>query len=182
MAPQAKEHAAARPSKVDRTWHLATDQFEIGVTELEYALMRTYEAFGRWQAECLASAADIQATGPENAILHVIRMHDRPKSIRDIARLTNREDIPNIQYSLRKLNKAGLIRRTGSGRSGVTYTVTDEGRRITDTYAGIRKSLLMSMLKELQHSDERLMQTAATLELIGGIYEQAARIASTHRR
>ena len=66
MAPKAKEHAAARPSKVDRTWHLATDPFEIGVTELEYALMRTFEAFGRWQAECLASVADVQATGPEN--------------------------------------------------------------------------------------------------------------------
>jgi len=169
-------------SNVDRTWHLATDPFEIGVTELEYALMRTFEAFGRWQAECLANVADLQATGPENAILHVIRMHDRPKSIRDIARLTNREDIPNIQYSLRKLNKAGLIKRMGSGRAGVTYTVTEEGRRITDRYAEIRKSLLISMLKELQHSDERFRQATSTLELIGGIYEQAARIASTHRR
>lgn len=109
-------------------------------------------------------------------------MHGRPKSIKDIARLTNRDDIPSIQYSLRKLNKAGLIQRTGSGRSDVTYTVTDEGLRITETFAHIRKSLLISMLKELHDSGDKLRQAASTLELVGGIYEQAARIASTHRR
>jgi predicted MarR family transcription regulator len=27
-------------------------------------------------------------------MLHIIRMHDRPKTIRDLARLANREDIP----------------------------------------------------------------------------------------
>jgi predicted MarR family transcription regulator len=178
-----KTEQPERPApEIDRTWHLATDPFEISVTDLEYALMRTFEAFGRWQAECLASIADIQASGPENALLHIIRMHGRPKSIKDIARLTNREDIPNIQYSLRKLNKAGLIRRIGSGRSGVTYTVTDEGLRITEAFAHIRRSLLISMLKELHHSGDKLRQAGTTLELVGGIYEQAARIASTHRR
>ncbi|MGN5480329.1 hypothetical protein ACTMU2_36800 [Cupriavidus basilensis] len=30
-------------------------------------------------------------------------MHDRPKTIRDLAQMTNRQDIPNIQYDLRKL-------------------------------------------------------------------------------
>jgi predicted MarR family transcription regulator len=182
VATRKYEQPDGRTAEIDRTWHLATDPFEISATDLEYALMRTFEAFGRWQAECLASVADIQASGPENAILHIIRMHGRPKSIRDIARLTNREDIPNIQYSLRKLNKAGLIRRTGSGRSGVTYAVTEEGLRITDAFAHSRKSLLISMLKELHHSGDKLRQAASTLELIGGIYEQAARIASTHRR
>jgi predicted MarR family transcription regulator len=83
-------------------------------TELEFALMRTYEGFARWQSECLASVADVAASGPENALLHIIRMNERPKTIKDLARLTNRDDVPNIQYSLRKLIGAGLVERKGT--------------------------------------------------------------------
>ena len=31
------------------------------------ALMRTFEGFGRWQSECLASVCDLAATGPIRA-------------------------------------------------------------------------------------------------------------------
>ena len=121
---------------LDRGWHLARTPLEIDVTEVEYALMRSYEAFGHWQAECLATVIEFSASGPENALLHIIRMNDRPKSIKDLARLANREDIPNMQYSLRKLIGAGLVVRNGSGRSGVTYSVTDAQLQLTFNYAG----------------------------------------------
>jgi predicted MarR family transcription regulator len=39
----------AQPGTLDRHWHLARTPIEIDVTELEYALMRSFEAFGRWQ-------------------------------------------------------------------------------------------------------------------------------------
>ena len=94
-------------------WHLAASDAEVDTTELEFALMRAFEGFGRWQSECLASVCDLAATGPENALLHIIRMNERPKSIKDLARLTNRDDVPNIQYSLRKLIGAGLVARQG---------------------------------------------------------------------
>ncbi|MFN6976853.1 MAG: winged helix DNA-binding protein, partial [Gemmobacter sp.] len=109
---------------LDYRWHLAQSAVEVATTELEFALMRTTEGFARWQSECLASVVDLAATGPENAMLHIIRMNDRPKSIKDLARLTNRDDVPNIQYSLRKLIAAGLVRRQGAGRAGVSYEVT----------------------------------------------------------
>ena len=90
-------------ASLDRRWHLAQSATEVDTTELEFALMRAFEGFGRWQSECLASVLDLAATGPENALLHIIRMNDRPKTMKDLARLTNRDDVPNIQYSLRKL-------------------------------------------------------------------------------
>ena len=114
--------SADQPKKMlDRSWHLARTPQEMDVAEIEYALIRCFEAFGHWQAECLASVADFAASGPENALLHMIRMNDRPKSVRDLAHMANRQDVPNIQYSLRKLIKGGLVVRSGSGRSGVTY-------------------------------------------------------------
>jgi predicted MarR family transcription regulator len=144
--------------------------------------MRAFEGFGRWQSECLASVSDIAATGPENAMLHIIRMNDRPKSIKDLARLTNRDDVPNIQYSLRKLIGAGLVTRKGSGRAGVTYEVTEEGRRVTDDYGALRRRLLIAAVDGVPGFAARLAEAGRTLNLLSGIYEEVARVAATHRR
>ena len=170
------------PRGLDLQWHLAKSPVEVDTTELEFALMRTFEGFGRWQSECLASVCDLAATGPENALLHIIRMNDRPKSIKDLARMTNRDDVPNIQYSLRKLIGAGLVLRKGAGRSGVTYEVTEEGRRVTDDYGAVRRRLLIQAVAGLPGFAERLSEATRTLNLLSGIYEEIARVAATHRR
>jgi predicted MarR family transcription regulator len=168
--------------RMDYRWHLAQSDVEIDTTELEFALMRAFEGFGRWQSECLASVSDIAAPGPENALLHIIRMNDRPKTIKDLARLTNRDDIPNIQYSLRKLLGAGLVDRMGSGRSGVTYQVTRQGRWITDEYGEVRRRLLIAAIDNLPGFAGRLAEATRTLNLLSGIYAEASRVAATHRR
>ena len=40
---------------LDRRWHLAGTDHEIAVAELEYAMIRSYEAFGRWQTARVAA-------------------------------------------------------------------------------------------------------------------------------
>ena len=167
--------------KLDRSWHLARTPQEMEVADLEYALIRCFEAFGHWQAECLATVGDFAASGPENALLHMIRANDRPKSVRDLAHVANRQDIPNIQYSLRKLVKAGLVAKSGSGRSGVTYETTQLGRDVCDRYADVRGDLLIESVRRLPELAKRLPDAAHALDLMTGIYEQAAREAATHR-
>jgi predicted MarR family transcription regulator len=168
---------------LDRRWHLATTPHEIAVSELEYAIIRCGEAFARWQAECLVAVSGIDVGGSDNALLHVIRMKERAKGVKEIARLTNRDDIPNIQYSLRKLLKAGLIEKSAqsSHRQGVTYRVTDKGYEVTELYAGLRRSLLIDFTGTVHEFVPQLTDAARTLDLMSGIYEQAARIAATHR-
>ena len=163
-------------------WHLSETDTEVICTELEFALMRCFEAFGRWQAECLASVSDIGASGPENAMLHIVRMNDRPKSIKELARLTNRDDIPNIQYSMRKLVTSGLVEKLGSGRTGVTYQATAKGKTVTDTYSTVRKRLLIEQIASLPEFDARLKEAGQSLNVLAGIYEEISRIAATHRR
>lgn len=177
-----KDAPASAPVGIDYHWHLSQGPGELETTELEFALMRTFEGFGRWQSECLASVCDLAATGPENAMLHIIRMNDRPKTLKDLARLTNRDDVPNIQYSLRKLLAAGLVLRRGAGRSGVTYEVTDEGRRVTDDYGALRRSLLIAAVGNVPGFAARLAEATRTLNLLSGIYEEISRVAATHRR
>ena len=60
-------------------WYLAQSAVEVDTTELEFALMRAFEGFGRWQSECRASVCDLAATGSENAKLRIVRMNDRLK-------------------------------------------------------------------------------------------------------
>jgi predicted MarR family transcription regulator len=172
----------AEDSTLDRRWHLAQSGSDVDTTELEFALMRAFEGFGRWQSECLASVCDLAATGPENAMLHIIRMNDRPKSLKEIARLMNRDDVPNLQYSLRKLLGAALIVRLGAGRSGVTYACTEAGLRVTDDYAVLRRKLLLAEIANVPGFAARLAEASRTLNLLSGIYEEVARVAATHRR
>lgn len=186
MVPVAKKIVQTQintgDTSLDRRWHLAQTAAEVDTTELEFALMRAFEGFGRWQSECLASVCDMAATGPENAMLHIIRMNDRPKSLKEIARLMNRDDVPNLQYSLRKLLGAGLIVRQGAGRSGVTYDCTDEGRRVTDDYAILRRKLFLAEIADMSGFAQRLAEAGRTLNLLSGVYEEIARVAATHRR
>lgn len=165
----------------DRRWHLAHTPHEVNVTELEYSLLRVYEAFDRWQAECFAAVSGFSASGSENALLHVIRLHDRPKPLKELARLTNRDDFPNLQYALRKLVKLGLVKQSG-GRSGSVYSVTEAGLQVTERYAKLRAALLIEFTETVAGFDSRLQEATQTLNLLSGIYEQAARVAATHRR
>lgn len=172
----------AGPRGLDFKWHLSSDAVEIATTELEFALMRTFESFGRWQAECLIAASGLTLSGPENALLHIIRMNDRPKSIKELARLSNRDDIPNIQYSLRKMVSDGLVTKQGTNRTGVTYEATDRGKSVTDTYAEIRRRLLLKELREMPDFAQKLEEVSRTLTMLSGIYEEVSRVVATHRR
>lgn len=169
---------------LDRRWHLARDDNEIAVAEFEYALMRCYEAFGHWQSECLAAVTGLALSGADNAILHIIRMKDRPKGVKEIGRLTNRDDVANIQYTIRKLLKAGLIKKNSAGnpRQGVTYQTTAEGIAVTEKYADLRQRLLMEFITDAKGIEENLDGNTRLLELLAGIYEQAGRIAATYRQ
>lgn len=170
-----------RGSELDRRWHLAQTPHEVNCTELEFALMRVGEAFQRWQGECLAAASGLSAAGNENALLHVVRLHDRPKPLKELARLTNRDDFPNLQYALRKLIKLGLIQQAG-GRNNAVYSVTARGRDVTDHYARLRAQLLLEFTSSINGIDDSFVAATQTLNLLSGIYEQAARVAATHHR
>ncbi|MDO6724933.1 winged helix DNA-binding protein [Celeribacter halophilus] len=176
MTKEKPEHRA-----LDFKWHLAGDNPAVATTEMEFALMRTFESFGRWQSECLVAVSGITLSGPENALLHVIRMNDRAKSAKELARLLNRDDIPNIQYSLRKMIADGFVEKQGSSRTGVTYEATDLGCEVTDRYSEIRRKLLVEEIQSLPEFVERLQSAARTLTILSGIYEEASRIVATHR-
>jgi predicted MarR family transcription regulator len=178
-----KKKAKRLPSaSLDKHWHLATEDSEVGLTELEFSIIRVSAAFERWQSDCLACCHGQSFSGSDTAVLHVIRMHDRPKSISEIGRLLKRDDQSNLQYGIRKLLKAGLIEKAKDGRSkkGVTYRVSELGLAVTDKYVVFRDELLVSLTRTVTDGMD-LEAIAKVLNLMSGLYDQASCVAATHR-
>ena len=167
---------------LDKHWHLATDDFEVGLTELEFSVFRVSAAFERWQSDCLGCCIGAPFSGTDTALLHVIRMHERSKSISELARLLKRDDVANLQYGTRKLLKAGLIeksRKAGS-KKDVTYQVSAAGRDVTDRYARFRRELLISTTRPMVGRLD-FESLARALNMMSAMYDQASGVAATHR-
>lgn len=179
---RSRRQARAGALPFDTHWHLGRCDREMALAELELSLFRTFAAFDRWQMECLAAVANKPLSSTDNAVLHVTRMKDRPKTITEIGQLLNRDDIPNLQYSIRKLQAAGLIEKCDCDRRrGLAYRTTAAGRRVTDRYAELRGNLLMPLVERVAGWDEQVDGTRRALDVLRGLYEQAGIFVATHR-
>ncbi len=168
-------------SKYTQNWHLANSATEVLVTEFEWGLIRLYEAFARWVQTTSSLLIDEDIKFAEHLILHIIRMHNRPKNSITIARMMNRDDLANLQYSLRKLEAAGLISKSKdkTGKS-FSYVVTDKGKQITDGYANIRSDLLIRAISTISDIDDRMAEMTKMVSVLTGIYEEMARSSTTY--
>lgn len=179
------EPSSRRKAETSETWHLARNKDEQNLAAFEFSLERAMHGYYRWKGACLAAVCgDVDGTfsGNDTAVLNVIRMKDLPKGLSEICRLLNRDDTANIQYSLRKLTKAGLIEKAAkSARKSTVYTVTARGRTVTDAYADLRANLLVSMSQALGDPARQMGGAEQMLNLITGLYEQASKQAAARR-
>lgn len=181
-AASRRSAAPRKHDELDTSWHLSRDELETGITELEFSLMRISAAFDRWIGECLEMVAGAPLGSAGAAILHVIALKNRPKTPSEIARLLNRDDVPNVLYSIRKLEGAKLVERVdGSRRKSVVYRVTRRGRSVVSAYAELRSKVLMPRVPRLEGWDARLAGSKDFLDLMRGVYDQAALVIATHR-
>ncbi len=162
----------------DRTWHLAETPQETEITEFELQLWRVFHGFIRWQEGCEKIANSTDLTGSELAVLHVIRMIERPKSVNDIMRLLNRDDTFNIHYSIRKLLKLGLIKKVSANKKASGYEIIEKGIKNTDAYKQIRKNTLIELFAK--ESDLNLEGIVKTLSKLKAIYDEADRLAASY--
>lgn len=163
-----------------RGWHLAKTELEYRVTAFEWSLAQLNEAFARFVTELgtLTTASELKYA--EHMILHAIRMQDRAKGGATIARLLNRDDLQNVQYSLRKLESLALIRKTREpGSTQAAYEITDKGRQRTDQYRDVRAELLIKRIDQIHNSPEQLEALTRLMSMLTGVYEEAARECAT---
>jgi predicted MarR family transcription regulator len=157
-----------------RTWHLATNADDELATSFEFALMQAYEAYQRWvvQGQRLVSYNELNFN--EIVVLHIVRMQERAKDAATIAKLVNRDDLPNVLYNLRKLVSIGLINKIRIG-AGTYFEITEQGRIETDRYAELRRDLLVANMHEITQFREKLKTATDLMHSLTGCYDTAAR-------
>ena len=161
----------------DAPLHLGQTDLELGLFELQHAVMCFSEAFQRHIASQLVRiTGDSNFSAQDCVILHAIRLGERPKSIPDIQHFTNRSDLANIQYSVRKLMKAGLVEKAENGaKRGTTYRLTAKGLDVTDEYVVARRRMADLLPYEPEGFVAESKLACRLLMLLTGLYDQVSR-------
>lgn len=158
--------------------HLAGTPHELAVTELEQALICAAEAFYRFAGALLGpDARTHNITGQDCVILQQLVGAAGPRRVADLARFANRDDIANIQYSLKKLIRAGWAHRVkGAAARDITFAATDAGRSVSAVLVALRRDLLMAPVGTIPQIDDQLRAAARALGLLTGFYDNATRV------
>jgi predicted MarR family transcription regulator len=161
-------------------WHLATDDLEAKLSEFEFLLWRLFYSFNKWHEDCQSCVSNDAVSADEIALMHLIRMRDRPKTISEIARLMNRDDLQNIQYSLRKLTSMGIIQKSKKQSKKIVYfEITEKGSKITEKYGRVRRDFIIKLLNNTQLLDWQPIFD--TLTKFKNTYDEASRLATLSR-
>jgi predicted MarR family transcription regulator len=157
-----------------RSWHLAATERDELVTGFEFALMQVFESYQRWCVQAARLVGHSEITYNEVVVLHVVRMQERAKDAATIAKLVNRDDLPNVLYNLRKLVSLGLVQKVKIG-SGTFFEVTEQGRIETERYAELRRDMLLASMDQVANLHEKLRTMLSLLHVLTGLYDGATR-------
>jgi predicted MarR family transcription regulator len=146
------------------------------LSELEFALTVSVNAFNRWIVRCMA-AAGVTGLGPvEVLILHASNHRGREKTLSDICLMFNIEDTHIVTYAVKKLEAAGLI-HTGRRGKEKTVKVTGSGEKACQHYHEVREALVVEAARSLGLQEAKVSELASLLRTLSGQYDQAARSA-----
>ncbi len=105
-------------------------------------------------------------------------MNSKDQKVRaaDISFALKIEDTYTVQYALKKLAAAHLVESQRSGKETL-FQLTSAGRNLYKRYSIVRSNFLLDAVAMISAND--LDRLASVLRTISGIYEQAARNASS---
>jgi predicted MarR family transcription regulator len=172
-APQARSKTRTQVAR-----HLASSPHEFAITEFEQGLICAAEAFYRFYGALLGrEGRHYNLSGHDNVILQQIMAASRPLAVADLARFANRDDIANIQYSLKKLMRAGLIEKAARGSARETsYRATDLARDRTREFLRLRRELFTDPSAQILNFDQQLEICAKLMNTIAGFYDHGTRV------
>jgi predicted MarR family transcription regulator len=176
---QAGNNAPASSDKVPivSSLHLASGRSK-ELSEFEFGMIIANNAFNRWMVRCISAAGMKDMTATDVLVLHHINHRAREKKLADIAFILNIEDTHVVNYSLKKLLSLGLVNAVKRGKE-VLYSTNEAGQELCQRYHEIREQLLVSGLTGADAESFELGELARFLRILSGLYEQAARSATS---
>jgi predicted MarR family transcription regulator len=173
--PPAESKPAGRRAGIVSSSHLVSPR-SVQLSELEFGLIVAWNAFSRWAVRCMAAAGCPDLTITDVLLLHHIQHRARNKKLADICFVLNYEDTHVVAYSLKKLVGADLARADKVGKE-VFYSPTERGEAFVARYREVREDCLVANLDVERNQD--LGELARLLRTMSGLYDQAARAASS---
>jgi predicted MarR family transcription regulator len=171
------EAGLKEPHPIVSSDHLATEH-GWQLSELEYAMTMTYNAFNRWMVHCM-SAIGVKDLNPlDILVLHNINHRSREKRLADVAFMLNIEDTHTINYSVKKLARKKFVSGRKQGKE-IFYSTTKAGQSICLQYKEFREACLVSAASSTDRNFEEISHTALVLRSISGLYDQASRAAAS---
>ncbi len=157
--------------------HLATGP-HAELSELEFGLIISHNAFSRWIARCMTAAGESELAANDILVLHHVHHRGRGKKLADICFTLNFEDTHVINYSLKKLQNLGLVSGGKVGKE-VFYATTPGGAALIERFRAVRGRCLLPGVEGELSNAESLSGLARHLRMLSGLYDQAARAASS---
>ncbi len=148
------------------------------LSEFEFGLIIAGNAFNRWVIRCMAAAGLKDLTTIDALLLHHVNHRAREKKLADICFMMNIEDTHVVSYSLKKLSGLGLVDSEKRGKEVVFFT-TQKGQDYIQRYREVREACLVAALSKDGSENAQLGELASFLRMLSGMYDQAARAATS---
>ncbi|MBL1422550.1 MAG: winged helix DNA-binding protein [Alphaproteobacteria bacterium] len=148
------------------------------LSEVEFGLIIAGSAFNRWMVHCMSAAGVDDLGGLDVLVLHTINHRKKPKKLADICLVLHIEDTYTATYAIKKLEKQKLVFSTKKGKEKY-IEITQKGAEMCDKYRQVREACLLPSMDATGKSNEELADIAATLRVLSGLYDQAARSAAS---
>ena len=170
--------AAPARTKIVSSAHLVAEE-AAELSEFEYGLMVANNAFNRWVTRCMAAAGAPEMGALDVMVMHTVNHRDRAKRLADICFTLNVEDTHLVNYALKKLVKAGFVTATKHGKE-THYAASDDGAVLCQRYRDVREACLIETVSALGPiENEEVGRAASVLRAMSGLYDQAARAATS---
>lgn len=176
-AKPTKRATSLAPPRIVSSAHLAVGR-GAEVSEFEYGMIICGHAFQRWIVRCMAAAGVKDLTPIDVLVLHHVNHRARDKKLADICFVLNVEDTHVVSYSLKKLVAAGLVKSERNGKE-VLFATSARGQALIARYREVRDACLVASLNPDAADGAKLADVASLLRLMSGLYDQAARAASS---
>lgn len=148
------------------------------MSEFEYGLIIAWHAFSRWAVRCMIAAGVKDLALMDVLVLHHVYHRARGKRLADICFVLDVEDTHVVSYALKKLVAAGLVSGGRRGKEAL-YVVTARGIDVIERYRRMRERCLVAALDPDGSDNANLAASAEFLRFMSGLYDQAARAASS---
>lgn len=163
------------PTAIVSSAHLASPH-SVGLSEFEFGLIVAGHAFSRWIVRGMAAAGAADLTATDVLLVHHLCHRARGKKLADIGFMLNIEDTHVVAYALKKLVAAGLAQTEKLGKE-VFYSPTADAEALVARYRSVREACLVDSLDAGLDND--LAALARVLRTMSGMYDQAARAATS---